>query len=160
MESQNSGSDANSLCQSFNQKNDGPLCHCSRPTWMSKSWTDENPGRRFFKCNVHGFLTWADKEKPNGWQKVSLLEARDQIRRLKEEIKDLREVKQQGLSATTGDSVMVKSETWKKNYEEMKKLEHEAMASKEREKLLRQFVVLSWGGFIIVTAMIIKMSKT
>ncbi|XP_024007918.1 uncharacterized protein LOC112083928 [Eutrema salsugineum] len=160
MESQNSRSDANSLCQSFNQKNDGPLCHCSRPTWMSKSWTDENSGRRFFKCNVHGFLTWADKEKPNGWQKVSLLEARGQIRRLKEEIKDLREVKQQGLSATACDSVMVKSETWKKNNEEMKKLEHEAMASKERENCSANLWYFRGGGFIIVTAMIIKMSKT
>lgn len=50
------------------------------------SWTDENPERRFFKCDDHGFLVWAYKEKPSVWQKQSLLEARDKIRYQTQEI--------------------------------------------------------------------------
>lgn len=85
--SQNSGSDASSFTKRFV---DGHFCLCNRGTVISKAWTDENPGRRFYRYQVHGFVSWADKEKQNGWHKVSLLETRDQIRRLKEEIKDLR----------------------------------------------------------------------
>ncbi|WZZ03525.1 hypothetical protein YC2023_089446 [Brassica napus] len=36
---------------------------------MLMSWTDANPGRRFYKCEEHGFVIWADDEKPGGWQK-------------------------------------------------------------------------------------------
>ena len=68
-----------------------PLCHCLQPTTLSISWTDANPGRRFFKCDVHGFLEWSDKDLPCQWQKRSLLEARDKIRRQAAEIKALRE---------------------------------------------------------------------
>ncbi|CAN7074203.1 unnamed protein product, partial [Brassica oleracea var. botrytis] len=68
-----------------------PLCHCLQPTTISISWTDANPGRRFYKCEVHGFFDWSDKELPCLWQKRSLLEARDKIRRQTEEIKALRE---------------------------------------------------------------------
>lgn len=154
-QSQNSGSDASSFTQRFV---DGPLCRCNRGTVISKAWTDENPGRRFYRCQVHGFVSWADKEKQNGWQKVSLLEARDEIRRLKEKTRELRGGNQQSLSVAAVDSTIGSSDFWKKHEEEKTKLENEVMASKEREQLLRQFIVLSWGGFIIVTAMILKMA--
>ncbi|XP_023639187.1 uncharacterized protein LOC111830726 [Capsella rubella] len=62
----------------------GPHCNCGRVTTVAKSWTNENPRRRFFRGVVHGFINWADEEKPNGWQKVSLLEAREEIKVLKE----------------------------------------------------------------------------
>ncbi|CAF2071882.1 unnamed protein product [Brassica napus] len=42
---------------------EGPPCHCSQRTVMTVSWTDENPGRRFYKCEEHGFFLWHDKEK-------------------------------------------------------------------------------------------------
>ncbi|CAA7024733.1 unnamed protein product [Microthlaspi erraticum] len=82
-------SDASSYTHSLNC-NPGPFCHCNKATMMSKSWTNENPGRRFFRCDVHGFSSWADKENPHGWQKVSLIEARDEIGSLKEELTNLR----------------------------------------------------------------------
>ncbi|CAN6974892.1 unnamed protein product [Brassica rapa subsp. trilocularis] len=34
---------------------DGPPCHCSRQTVLVMAWTDANPGRRFYKCYLHGF---------------------------------------------------------------------------------------------------------
>ncbi|KAG2315017.1 hypothetical protein Bca4012_065820 [Brassica carinata] len=52
-----------------NATNGAPLCHCSLPRSISISWTDANPGRRFFKCEEHGFFEWLDKEMPCLWQK-------------------------------------------------------------------------------------------
>lgn len=43
----------------------------------------------FFRCAVHGFSSWSDEEDPHGWQKTSLLEAREQIDRQRSEIKKL-----------------------------------------------------------------------
>jgi len=81
MVSHNSGSDANLVSRNW-----GPLCNCGRATTVVKAWTNENPGRRFFKCSVHGFFNWADVEKPYGLQKVSLFKARDENRQQKEEL--------------------------------------------------------------------------
>ncbi|CAN7076410.1 unnamed protein product [Brassica oleracea var. botrytis] len=53
------------------------------------AWTEENPGRRFYKCDEHGFVVWHDKEKSCRWQKQSLLEARDKILTQAEEVKAL-----------------------------------------------------------------------
>ncbi|XP_024006493.1 uncharacterized protein LOC112083003 [Eutrema salsugineum] len=153
---ENSSSSANSFKSNYNQQ-EAILCHCRKPTKMTQSWTDEKPGRMFFRCDTDGFSMWADKEKPYGWQKVRLIEAREQIRRQKEEIRELeaflRET-QQGLDSRNSANVTAEMFT-----EEKKKLEFEAMASKEREKLLRHFVVVSWGGFIVVAAMILTMVK-
>ncbi|CAH8334554.1 unnamed protein product [Eruca vesicaria subsp. sativa] len=68
----------------------GPLCRCSRATKVTLSWSDDNPGRRFHRCEIHGFVSWADTEEPTNWQKESLLEARDQIRHYKREAASLR----------------------------------------------------------------------
>ncbi|XP_024009468.1 uncharacterized protein LOC112084550 [Eutrema salsugineum] len=153
---ENSSSSANSFNSNYNHQ-EAPLCHCRKPTKMTQSWTDENPGRMFFRCDTHGFSMWADKEKPYGWQKVRLIEAREQIRRQKDEIRELeatlRET-QQGIDSRISANV-----TAEMSAEEKKKREFEAMASKEREKLLRQFVVVSWGGFIVIAAMILTMVK-
>ncbi|KAJ4917873.1 hypothetical protein Rs2_03423 [Raphanus sativus] len=86
---------------------DGPPCHWSRRTVVVMAWTDANPGRRFYKCYIHGFFKWADMEEPHDWQKQSLLEARDQIRRLRDDKKSLyNEIaeleKQLALHATRG----------------------------------------------------------
>ncbi|KAF3555649.1 hypothetical protein F2Q69_00012723 [Brassica cretica] len=43
----------------------------------------------FFRCAVHGFSSWFDEEDPHGWQKTSLLEAREQIDRQRSEIEKL-----------------------------------------------------------------------
>ena len=68
---------------------EGPFCHCRRRTSLTKAWTDDNPGRYFYRCKAHGFLVWADIDDPYGWQHRSLLEARDEIRLLRSEISRL-----------------------------------------------------------------------
>ncbi|XP_019095601.1 PREDICTED: uncharacterized protein LOC109130478 [Camelina sativa] len=138
MLSQSSGSDANS-----SRIWDPLCCNCGRTTTLAKSWTNDNPGRRFFKCVVHGFAKWADEQRPYGWQKVSLLEARDEIKVLKESLKVM--------NVSGSNSIS--------HEEEKKKLESELMASNEREKMLRQIILLSWGGFIVVIAIILVMGK-
>ncbi|XP_024009367.1 uncharacterized protein At4g04775-like [Eutrema salsugineum] len=136
----------------------GPVCKCGRSTTMLKAWTNENPGRRFFKCDAHGFVAWADEEKPYGWQKMSLLEARDEIRHNKEEIKLLKEsvkaLTNQAMSETTTAAT-----SDSRIEEEKKKLEYEIMVSKEREKMMRQFIIISWDGFIIVVGMFLAIKK-
>ncbi|KAG2330122.1 hypothetical protein Bca4012_020312 [Brassica carinata] len=49
----------------------------------------ENPGRRYYKCEEHGFVVWHDKERSCRWQKKSLLEAREKTLTQTEEIKAL-----------------------------------------------------------------------
>ncbi|CAH8357477.1 unnamed protein product [Eruca vesicaria subsp. sativa] len=68
----------------------GPLCQCSRQTNVTLSWSDDNPGRRFHRCEVPGFVSWADTEEPKNWQKASLLEERNRIRCNKRETAALR----------------------------------------------------------------------
>ncbi|CAH8307020.1 unnamed protein product [Eruca vesicaria subsp. sativa] len=46
-----------------------PLCRCAKQTSLAVSWTDDNPGRRFYRCGEHGFVCWADKEPQMMWQK-------------------------------------------------------------------------------------------
>ncbi|CAE6073382.1 unnamed protein product [Arabidopsis arenosa] len=189
MMSQSSSSDANSISRRW-----GPLCNCGRATSVTKAWTNENPGRRFFRCGVHGFINWADEEKPFGWQKVSLLEARDEIRQLKESLKAMKE-QMVGLPVSASNDHLKKHEEEKKKLEEekkkfeaenkkleeenkkfeaekkkleeekkkhdeeKKKLENEVICANEREKMLRQLIVLSWGCFIVVIAMCLGMGK-
>ncbi|RID43114.1 hypothetical protein BRARA_J02939 [Brassica rapa] len=141
---------------SSKKKNEGPLCHCKRRTSMAKAWTNDNPGRRFWLCNPHGFVAWIDLEEQNGWQKQSLLEARDVMDRLREEIKVLKQspwtTSQQ---ATIEDSTALLLEEGDRLAEEKKKLEIALITSVEKEKLLRQFLILSWGGFIVITIIIV-----
>ncbi|KAL0855739.1 hypothetical protein Bca101_060892 [Brassica carinata] len=134
---------------------DGPPCHCSRRTLLVMALTDANPGRRFYKCYLHGFFTWADREEPHGWQKQSLLEARDQIRRLREDKKSLyNEIaeleKQLALQATAERAQRPEDE----------EIDGQGMPNlvySDREKVMRQLFILSWGGFISTTAIIIYM---
>ncbi|KAK8492342.1 hypothetical protein V6N11_066153 [Hibiscus sabdariffa] len=43
-----------------------PICHCGHESKIVTSWTDENPGRRFFGCKNYGrgshcrFFAWYD----------------------------------------------------------------------------------------------------
>ncbi|VYS46901.1 unnamed protein product [Arabidopsis thaliana] len=126
MMSQSSGSDANSISRSW-----GPVCSCGRATTITKAWTNENLGRRFVRCGVHGFINWADAEKPFGWQKQSLLEARDEIRQLSECIKALREQK-------VSVSVSGSNDHLKKYEEENNKLEEEKKKLVEEKKKLEE----------------------
>lgn len=47
-----------------------------------------------------------------------------------------------------------------KHEEEKKKLENEVIADNERETTLRQVIVLPWGGFIVVIALIFGIGKS
>jgi len=47
----------------------------------------------------------------------------------------------------------------KQREEEKKQLEFEVMGANEREKVLRQLIVLSWGCFTVVIAMCLGMGK-
>ncbi|KAF8111954.1 hypothetical protein N665_0070s0024 [Sinapis alba] len=116
---------------------EAPLCHCSRRTKKTKSWTDENPGRRFYRCQIHGFLAWADVDEASGWQKLSLLEA------------------QGGSQCTT-----VGPQALEEKAEEIRGLQVELLRASDIEKMLRQIMVLSWGGFIAVTAIIVTTLRT
>ncbi|CAN8318713.1 unnamed protein product [Cochlearia groenlandica] len=72
------------------------LCNCGKVAMVKQAWTDSNPGRRFYRCGegwrgVCDFFAWYDVEKPHGWQKNALLEARDIINAHQEDLKKLRE---------------------------------------------------------------------
>ncbi|XP_018461398.2 uncharacterized protein LOC108832408 [Raphanus sativus] len=140
----------------YKKKFDGPLCFCKKRSSMAKAWTDDNPGRRFWLCDSHGFVEWIDKEEQNDWQKQSLLEARGVMDRQREEIKSLQQcVKTTSQQATTGDSTALLLEEGDRLAEEKKKLEIALITAVEKEKLVRQFLGLSWGGFIVVTTIIV-----
>ncbi|CAN7018562.1 unnamed protein product, partial [Brassica oleracea var. botrytis] len=131
---------------------------------VSKSWTNKNPGMRFYRCVVHGFISWVDTEEPAGWMKISLLEARDQIRRLENEIKMLLETNndlnsQMARMVDSTNSVAELTESFAIKAEESKALQLELTKTVERERLLRQFMVISWVAFAALTAVIVTMVK-
>ncbi|KAG2312509.1 hypothetical protein Bca52824_024066 [Brassica carinata] len=136
-----------------NSNYEGPPCHCSQPIIPCISWTDENPGRRYFNRELHGFVVWIDKDRPCLWQKRSLLEARDKIRRQSHEIKALRDAVDKAnaqvaaleLSRTTGSKI-----EFLKAVEEL--LQQNVIDS---DKKFRSFVVSSWGGFLLATAVLV-----
>ncbi|XP_010422589.1 PREDICTED: uncharacterized protein LOC104707851 [Camelina sativa] len=154
MVSQSSGSASNSMSRCWS-----PNCKCGRPSTVVKSWTNDNLGRRFYRCGVHGFVDWADEEKPYGWQKRSLLEARDEICRQKETINVLKESLTNKKEEGVRGSPIMNIGLVNKLEQEKNQLENEVRTGYEREKLLWQFIVLSWGGFIVVIRMIIGMGK-
>ncbi|XP_048593380.1 uncharacterized protein LOC125576902 [Brassica napus] len=71
-------------------------CFCALPAKKCKSWTDKNPGRRFYGCERWkspldcGFFQWIDEEEPFGWQKQALIKARDEISEQKRTIMELK----------------------------------------------------------------------
>ncbi|CAN7071437.1 unnamed protein product [Brassica oleracea var. botrytis] len=96
--------------------------------------------------------------------KISLLEARDQIRRLEDEIKILLESNsdinsQLARMVDSTNSVAELTESLTIKAEESKALQLELTKTVERERLLRQFMVISWVGFAALTAVIVTMVK-
>ncbi|XP_013708039.1 uncharacterized protein At4g04775-like [Brassica napus] len=148
-------SDANSFRLTEDSNKVGPQCYCGRKIEILKSWSDENPCRLYFRCAVHTFVAWADEETPCKWQKTSLLEARDIMRRQRDEIRQLKAANAklmregncvQHTEVDAGDNVATVDAT--------KKVEVELIKAGEREKILRHCLTISWVGFIIAIAII------
>ncbi|KAH0926237.1 hypothetical protein HID58_018493 [Brassica napus] len=126
-----------------NSNKEAPLCHCSQWTHKCISWSDDNPGRRYFNCEDHGFVVWYDKAPPCLWQKQSLIESRDKIRRQTHEIKALH------------DAIVIFPTTdLLKAIEDLVKSQNV-----ESEKRYHRFVVSTWRGFVVAAAVIVYMLK-
>lgn len=100
-------------------------------------------------------------KKPHGWQKNALLEDRDLIREQYEELKKLKalvghETESEGKKT---DSRVEKSELLSEMQKEKMKPKEEVVLSVEKEKLLQQFVIMSWIGFVGLTAVMVNALK-
>ncbi|KAL0844328.1 hypothetical protein Bca101_017574 [Brassica carinata] len=141
---------------SYKKKVDGPLCYCNKRSTPAKAWTDENLSRRFWCCGSHGFVDWIDKQEQNEWQKQSLLEATGVMDRQREEIRNLKQLLSTAFQpATSENSTALLLEEGDRLAEEKKKLEIALITSVEKDKLLRQFIGLSLGGFVAVTVILV-----
>ncbi|KAL0802004.1 hypothetical protein Bca101_057180 [Brassica carinata] len=62
------------------------LCFCRLDVEIRQAWTDKNPGRQFMAWNLwqekNGckYFKWFDVEDGTEWQKMVLIESRDEIR--------------------------------------------------------------------------------
>ncbi|CAH8391404.1 unnamed protein product [Eruca vesicaria subsp. sativa] len=153
---------ANSECSSsgarsfYKKKFDGSLCYCKKRTSSAKAWRDENQSRRFWCCDSHGFVDWIDKEEKNEWKKQSLLDARGVMDRQREEIRNLKQlVRTTSQQVKTEDSTALLLEEGDRIVEEKKKLETALITSVEKEKLLRQFLGLFWGVFVVIIVIMV-----
>ncbi|PWA74705.1 zinc finger, GRF-type [Artemisia annua] len=74
------------------------ICDCGKQTTIKTSWTNRNPGRRFYCCPSCGFIGWTDP--PMCCRAVvvihGLLRARNELEEeLKEQLRLMREKDQQ-----------------------------------------------------------------
>ncbi|CAN8252256.1 unnamed protein product [Cochlearia groenlandica] len=145
------------------------ICFCGKSARVLQAWTDDNPGRRFYRCadskSRCNFFQWLDVEKPHGWQKKAFVETREEIKeqktiilQLKEEMKMFKSVHQ------SEDEIEVESKNRKSIllYEveiENKMLKQEITGNGDKEKMLRQFVMISWLGFVIVIVVVVHALK-
>ncbi|KAG2328116.1 hypothetical protein Bca4012_037154 [Brassica carinata] len=136
---------------------DGPLCHCALPSSLTISWSDDNPGRRYYKCDIHGFVVWHDKERSCGWQKKSLLEARDKILTQTEEIKALSAALRQANTQIVALEVSHSSASVNETMRSIKIRVTEHI--NETQRMLRKFVGYSGAGFALATALIVFVIK-
>ncbi|CAH8357161.1 unnamed protein product [Eruca vesicaria subsp. sativa] len=133
-----------------------PLCRCSKQMVCTLSWTDKNPGRRFRRCEVHGFVCWEDTEEKIEWQKASLLEESDQIRRYKKENETLKKTIIEAIDELPSLRVSDTSSPLIHITEVQQLFWHDYI---DKERVLRQMFALSWVSFIIVSATIILLLK-
>ncbi|KAJ4867047.1 hypothetical protein Rs2_51414 [Raphanus sativus] len=74
-------------------------CFYRLPATVVQSWTDKNPGHRFYGCPRFKprqdvgckYFCWYDVEDGTNWQRLALLEARDEIREKDRVIKQLKQ---------------------------------------------------------------------
>lgn len=139
-------------------------CDCGKAALVRQSWTDANPGRRFYRCgagwkNVCNYFRWRNLEKPHGWQKIALLEARDLIKAQTEELSRLKAF----IGGQQERNPEVEVTELLRRLEELEKenmaLRSSVKSSSEKEQTLRQVVIISWVGFVCVVATIIHALK-
>ncbi|KAF8081587.1 hypothetical protein N665_0876s0005 [Sinapis alba] len=148
----------------------GIFCHCKELAKIVQAWTDDNPGRRFYTCRGrkvnHGyesckFFRWYDVEKPQGWQHLALLEARDTIRGQKEEIRYLKEA----MKAMTHDGErqleipVSEVEELKNCREECESLKRQVLILGERSRVFRNVLISSSVRFVVVLGVMVSMGK-
>lgn len=82
--------------------------------------------------------------------------------RIKTQLREtLSQQQQPVLQAQDGNqSTAVLAQAVEDKTQEISRLEVELLRASEREKMLRKFMVLSWGGFFAVTAIIVTASKS
>ncbi|KAL0728119.1 hypothetical protein Bca4012_024212 [Brassica carinata] len=88
-----SGSSSNSRNKGYGNRK---VCFCQLPAKIFTAWTDKNPGRRFYGCELYeeggnehcSYFLWLDEEV-KGWAMKALIQARDEIREKKRRINQL-----------------------------------------------------------------------
>ncbi|KAG7558616.1 Zinc finger GRF-type [Arabidopsis thaliana x Arabidopsis arenosa] len=142
----------------------GHFCECGKEVMISQSWTDNNPGRRFYRCgagrrSVCDYFRWRDVERQTRWQKLALIEARDVIRAQSEEINRLTsgQANQRGRADEVNDDEL--SGVVQKLEEENEALRIAVTVAAEKERRLRCVAILSWIGFVCGVATIVYKFK-
>ncbi|VVB04206.1 unnamed protein product [Arabis nemorensis] len=148
----------------------GVLCNYNRTTKIVRAWTKDNPGRRFYGCPGRkiaqgyqncNFFRWYDLEKPNGWQHLALLEARDIMRGQKEEIKNLKEEvkKLSRLTESVQDPTLVQEEL-KQTRKECEGLKRDVFILTERSRIYRNVLISTTTvGFTVALGFMVGMWK-
>ncbi|CAG7878669.1 unnamed protein product [Brassica rapa] len=150
--SQNSSASIGSIPNS-----QGPPCYCLQPSQLAISWSDDNPGRRYYKCEDHGFVLCHDKERSCRWQKRSLLEAREKILTQSEEIKAFSAALRQANAQIAALEVGRSSGSLNESLRSIEDRVNEHM--KQTQIMLRNVVVYSAGGFGLATALVFYFLK-
>ncbi|XP_056858437.1 uncharacterized protein LOC130511391 [Raphanus sativus] len=89
-----SGSSSNRRNRGYGNRR---VCACQLPAKIFTAWTDKNPGRRFYGCELYkegennhcSYFAWLDEEEVKGWAKRASIQARDEIREKKKQINEL-----------------------------------------------------------------------
>ncbi|CAF2227207.1 hypothetical protein BRARA_H00669 [Brassica rapa] len=106
---------------------------------------------------AYGFVVWIDKERQCLWQKRSLLEARDKMRRQTHDINALREALDKANAQVTALEV---SRITGRRIEFLKAVEELLKQNvNDSDKKFRRFVVSSWGGFLVAAAVLVYALK-
>ncbi|KAF3511780.1 hypothetical protein F2Q69_00006367 [Brassica cretica] len=129
----------------------GVRCDCNLTAKPVRTWTRNNPGRRFLTCRGRrvgrdyvkcDFFQWFELEPPHGWQHLALLEARDIINKQKEEIAKLRN--QVNKQAHQKSNVHISNdlvEQLNDKSEECEALKRAVLVLTERSSVLRNVLV-------------------
>lgn len=148
------------------QSGSGVLCDCNRPTKVVRAWTRKNPGRRFYSCKgrrvANGFVScrffdWYDKEEPHGWQFIALLEAKEVIQDKNAEIEKLRNTVR---TPTHNSDIVGSSGALVDTLKEINEfLEREVLVLRERSLVLRNVLVASSVGLLVMVGGVMALWK-